>query len=320
MKVRNAMLRYYLLIGFLLLPAQYAPAQGTSEFAFGRQHLFFPETKVVIRYHCPDKTQLDWSIESADRKLLLGVANVRDNLALVEFQTPSLKEGVMLELKLVVDGQSQPLFLVSRDVFAEQRDWLGDLNIILLDDDGGIASNILKNAEIPFTTAVDETTTGALILITRKEFSTNDYFFTAIRGNFVVVFVDELHQFELLIPNITYNGKRNPFLLTSDLSQIFYNTSKEKLLTRLFGQSYNPANVFFILGSKDDRVTLKTIDMNPSETGWEYAEFRFTRGGRLLFVNVPVFEAWETLPDSQMFLKLLFDEMKSQQKSLNKEK
>jgi len=314
------MLRYCLLIGFLLLPVQYASAQGTSEFTFGQKHLFFPETKVAIRYRCPNKTQLDWSIESADRKLLSGIAKVRDDLALVDFVTPSLKDGVTLDLKLVVDGKSQPLFLISRDVFAEQREWLGKLNIILLDDDDGIAADILKGAEIPFTTTVDETTTGALILIARKEFSTNDYFFTAIQGNFVIVFVDDPHQFELVIPQITYNGKRNSFLLTSNLSQIFSNTSKEELSARLFGKSYNPASVFFILGSKDDRVTLETIGMNSSESGWEYAEFRFTRGGRLLFVNAPVFEYWETLPDSRTFLKLLFDEMKSQQKSLNKEK
>ena len=311
------MLRYSLLMGFLLLPVQYASAQGTSEFAFGRQYLFFPETKAVIRYRCPDKTQLDWSIESADRKLLSGIAKVRDNLALVEFVTPPLKDGVMLELKLVVDGQSQPLFLVSRNVFAEQRDWLGNLNIILIDDDDGIASDILKDAEIPFTTAVEENTTGALILVTRKEFSMSDYSL-ANRGNYVVVIAPE--ELEMVVPQSSDFGAKHSFLLTSNLDQIFSHTLKEDSSVRFFGKLSCPANIFFMLRGKDDRVTLQTIGANSSETGWNYAEFRFGQGGCLLFVNVPIFEAWDTLPDSQMFLKLLFEEMKSQQKSLNKEK
>jgi hypothetical protein len=311
------MLRYCFLIGFLLLPVQYASAQGTSEFAFGRQHLFFPGTKVVMRCHCPDKTQVSWSIESADRKLQSGIAKVRDDLALVEFVTPPLKDGVMLELKLVVDGQSQPLFLVSRDVFAEQRDWLGELNIILLDGDDGIASDILKEAEIPFTTTVDASTTGALILITRKEFSMSDYY-RASRGNYVVVIAPE--KLEMVVPQMSRFGAEHSFLLTSYETQIFTDSLKGELPFRIFGNSSYPTGMFFMLKNKEDRVNLQTIGMNSSGTGWNYAEFRFGQRGRLLFVNASLFENWNALPDSQIFLKLLFDEMKSQQKSLNKEK
>ena len=317
MKVRNTMLRYCSLIGVFLFSAQCVLAQEISEFPFDRQHLFFSETKVVMHCHCPDKTQVSWSIESADRKLLSGIAKVRDNLALVEFQTPPLKDGVMLELKLVVDGKSQPLFLVSRDVFAEQRDWLGDLNIILLDDDDGIASDLLKDAEIPFTTTVDGNTTEALILVTRKEFSMSDYYLA--RGNYVVIIAPK--ELEMVVPQMSNFGGMHSFLLTSYETQIFTDSLEGDLPFRIFDKSSYPTNMFFILGSKDDRAILQTIGMNSSETGWDYAEFRFAKiFGRLLFVNVPVFEHWETLPDSQMFLKLLFDEMKSQQKSLNKEK
>ena len=311
------MFRCSLAIGIVLLSTMLAWADEPLLTPFGRQHLFFPEMKVVMHHYSPGKTQVDWSIESADRKLQSGVSKVVDDVAKVEFKTPPLKDGVMLELKLVVDGKSQPMFLVSGDVFADQHDWLGDLNIILSEEDE-TASDILKDADIPFTTTIKAITYGALILVPWKEISTTDYYSLASRGNFVVVFAPR--KLDILIHQKTNYKMADSFLLTNHLNQIFSNTWKEDLPFRLFDVLSHPRWECFMLGSKDDLAILETIRIDTPRTGWEYAEFRFTRGGRLLFVNVPVFEVWETLPDSQIFVKLLFDEMKSQQKSLNKEK
>jgi hypothetical protein len=124
----------------------------------------------------------------------------------------------------------------------------------------------------------------------------------------------------MVVPQMTAFGAEHSFLLTSYETQIFTDSLKGELPFRIFGNSSYPTGMFFMLKNKDDRVTLQTIGMNSSGTGWNYAEFRFAQRGRLLFVNASLFENWNVLPDSQIFLKLLFDEMKSQQKSLNKEK
>lgn len=247
------MLRRVLLVGLFVLSNQVVLAQKSSDISFGRQHLFFPEANVAVQYHCPGKTQISWSLESSDRKLLSGASKVRDDIALVEFETPPLKDGITLELKLVIDGKSQPLFLVSRNMFANQHDWFGDLNIILLEDKDNDVSDILKDAEIPFTTTVDETTSGALILVTRLEPSYADYDL-ARQGNFVVIVAPE--KPDMAVPQTT--GGRDTdhtFLLTNDENMIFTHQQSKNRIPCLFPSIES----FFLLGCKENHVALQMI-------------------------------------------------------------
>ena len=279
---------------------------------FGQQTLFFPETQVAIRFHCDDKPQVNWSLESADRKVMSGAARVRDGGGTVEFQTPPLKAGVTLPLKLAIDGKTEPFILVSPDVFAGQKEWLENLNIILIDGDDEKAATVFESEGIPFKTSMDGVTKGALILVTNKEIS-SDYCLWTTQGNHVIVVAPEekghfvLPQWDCLL--------ETSFLITNQTESLFKNNTVKQgqkldqvVLRNIHTLSYYAPN-WFMLDTTDHQVIFRAVPPGgTSNTGWLFADFQFGEN-RLLFVTTPLFDHWETSPAARLFLKMLFEEL-----------
>ena len=92
-QLRSYLMRYVYSI-LLLLPLCQIAYTAEPTCRFGQQRLFFPETQVALQFNCYDKSQVDWSLESADRKIISGNARVRDGPGTVDFKTPPLKSGV----------------------------------------------------------------------------------------------------------------------------------------------------------------------------------------------------------------------------------
>lgn len=295
----------------VLTLCQFALASETVVQDFGQQHLFFPETQVALKFSCDDKTQVNWSLESADRKLTSGTAKIRAGVGTVEFKTPPLKDGVMLKLKLTVDGRTEPLILVSPNVFSSQDKWLESLNIVLIDSEDKLVSGIFESNNIPFKTMVDETTRNSLILITNKEIS-EEYCHWTMQGNHVVVVAPENGDF--ILPQMNFAINRT-FSVSNLPESLFKNQSfgkdaelNREVLCDIQKTSCN-AEKWLLLNTKDDKVVLQTFPVNSSNTGWQYACFQFGEN-RLIYISTPVFDKWETSPTPQLFLKMIIDELR----------
>jgi len=309
----------------LLLPLCQIAYTAEPTCRFGQQRLFFPETQVALLFNCYDKPQVDWSLESADRKIMSGIARVRDGIGTVEFKTPPLKSGVTLKLTLTVDGKTEPFILVSPDVFADQQKWLESLNIVLIDDDDGKVASIFESEDIPFKTTVDETTENALILVTNGELSNKWVWNTYLQSHNVIIVAPKTGDCELQL------WGDFEFTITNRVRSLFKNKAKQQDQELAGGvfydiQTYNVPQ--FVLGLKDDRrvAVLRTISPSDIPGEWRclYADHYYSTAirsrlgtrissGRSLFITTPIFDHWETSPAARLFLKMLFEELETKE-------
>ena len=303
----------------LILPlSQPAFAADVPVRDFGVQRLYFPETQVKLSPHSLiyHKSQVDWSLESADRKLMSGIGRVRDGVATVELKTPPVRDGVTLKLNLTIEGKTEPFILVSGDVFAGQKKWLESLNLILIDDEDEVASEILKEEEIPFKTVVDKETKNSLILVTNGKIS-EDYLQWAEQKNHVVVIAP--HEGNFVLPQTAFL-LNSAFSVANHPKSLFQNKlmkPEEELTPNVFYDIQRSPFVSpytLLLGVEEDNVVFQThlIDCSGrGEIGWHYADFQSGRY-HILFVTTPIFDNWETSPASRLFLKMIFEELSEQ--------
>lgn len=295
---------------FVLCLCQTASAADVLPEDFGRRHFFFPDTRVAVQCRCDVKPQVSWSLESADRKLMAGIAKARDGGATVEFKTPPLRDGVSLELKLRINNRTEPFILVSRAVFADRKKWLERLNIILIDGPERTVTEIFESEGIPFQAHADESTRNSLILVTTGRLS-EEHRQWAMQGNHVAVFAPQEAEFEL---QQTDHSRTESFSMSNRPESLFPGKSAgndgkfiQNIRHEIAGL-WPPAAQRLHIGVADGRAVIQTAPADDSRIGWLYADFQFAEN-RLLVVCPPLFAHWETSPAARLFLNMIFEEL-----------
>lgn len=276
--------------------------------------------------------RLLWSL-TADRRPLargeqtLQIAAGGSASSTVELQLPEVREGVIydteLNLELVDDRREvvaehrRVLRLFPRDAFADRREWLSDLNIVLYDP-AEETENVLKETEVPFkavrdTTALRKTSEGIVVIgegISWKDHPSLEEALPELAAAGVPVLCLAPADGRFGFPGNDEERPR-PKRLTLGRTEMIRRLDK-RLDADEWAPEGNPVAAALDVASYRSRVVLAVTD---SPWAWPWVEAIYPGDGRLIVCGFGVIRRWDAGPTPRYLLMRILERLSEQTKT-----
>lgn len=353
-RTRNAMLSVILANAFIGLGLMGDPSSlvhGQEQDDKAKSHLSIKRITPFRTLLGNEETPLDWRVTlgSTDRGRLLWKVAIEHRTLLrgeapldgstsetadirAKIRTPEVKPGsaqaVTLSASIVLDGKSEPsanweqtLWILPQDPFADRRDWLNKLKIVVYDPAGKTAE-CFEAAKIPFEplaniNALESVETGLIVvgegISLRDDRGLSELLWRrAASGVPVLCLAPTQGELELRVSGEPEGAAVNQLSLRR--SDVIRDIDK-RLDDQYWMSQKVAANHSLRLAGAGSNVVAEVVE---GTADWTWLELRFPKSTKqgerttnLVVVCLPIVERWEDGPTPRHLLARLFEYLAS---------